>query len=99
MSALRKEEYLGTRKLIRETKGGEPYEYYLLGKEFLVASSGICRGRPTVKYHRLDARHVIGSLEMGDSPESVAETYGIPVEAVREVVEFASILDYQASYA
>ena len=85
-------------KLVRETFNGEPYEYYPLGK-YIVAARGVCGGRPTIKYHRLDARHIIGFLERGDTPEQIARNYRIPVAAVRESIDLASLYDYEESYA
>jgi uncharacterized protein (DUF433 family) len=85
-------------KLVRETLHGEPYEYYPLGK-YIVAAPGVCGGRPTIKYHRLDAMHIIGFLERGDSPKLIARNYRIPVAAVREAVELALLYDYEESYA
>jgi uncharacterized protein (DUF433 family) len=84
--------------LVRETLHGEPYEYYPLGK-YIVAAPGVCGGRPTIKYHRLDAMHIIGFLERGDSPEQIARNYRIPVAAVREAVTLASLYDYEKSYS
>ena len=85
-------------KLVREILHGEPYDYYPLGK-YIVAAPGVCGGRPTIKYHRLDARHVIGFLERGDTPQQIARNYRIPMAAVREAVELASLCDYEESYA
>jgi uncharacterized protein (DUF433 family) len=85
-------------KLVREILHGEPYEYYPLGK-YIVAAPGVCGGRPTIKYHRLDARHIIGFLERGDSPALIARNYRIPVAAVREAIDLASLYDYEESYA
>jgi len=84
--------------LVRETLHGEPYEYYPLGK-YIVAAPGVCGGRPTIKYHRLDAMHIIGFLERGDSPELIARNYHIPVAAVHETVKLASVYDYEESYS
>lgn len=86
------------RELVREVYSGEVYEYYALGK-YIVAAPGICGGRPTIKYHRLDARHILGFLRRGDSPERIARNYQIPLEAVHEVVELASVYDYEKSCA
>jgi len=85
-------------KLVRETLHGEPYEYYPLGK-YIVAAPGVCGGRPTIKYHRLDAMHIIGFLEHGDSSKLIARNYRIPVAAVREAGELALLYDYEESYA
>jgi uncharacterized protein (DUF433 family) len=84
--------------LVREILHGEPYEYYPLGK-YIVAAPGVCGGRPTIKYHRLDAMHIIGFLERGDSPTLIARNYRIPIAAVREAVKLASLYDYEESYA
>lgn len=84
--------------LVRKTLHGEPYEYYPLGK-YIVAALGVCGGRPTIKYHRLDAMHIIGFLERGDSPELIARNYRIPVAAVHEAVKLASVYDYEKSYS
>jgi len=85
-------------KLQREIYNGEPYEYYPLGK-YIVAAPGVCGGRPTIKYHRLDAMHIIGFLERGDTRKQIALNYRIPVAAVREAVKLASLYDYEESYS
>jgi uncharacterized protein (DUF433 family) len=85
-------------ELVREIRHGEPYEYYPLGK-CIVAAPGVCGGRPTIKYHRLDAMHIIGFSERGDSPKQIARNYRIPLAAVREAVELASVYDYEESYS
>jgi uncharacterized protein (DUF433 family) len=83
--------------LVRETLHGEPYEYYPLGK-YIVAAPGVCGGRPTIKYHRLDALHIIGFLKRGDTPKQIARNYRIPLAAVLEAVELAAIYDYERCY-
>ena len=85
-------------ELVREYYGGEVYEYYPLG-EHLVAAPGVCGGRPTIKYTRIDARHVIGSLRAGDSPKQISQYYKIPVAAVEEAAALESHYDYEKSYA
>jgi uncharacterized protein (DUF433 family) len=84
--------------LVRENFGGEAYEYFPLGK-YIVAARGVCGGRPTIKYHRLDALHIIGFLKRGDTPKQVARNYRIPLAAVLEAVELQSLYDYEESYA
>lgn len=84
--------------LVREELYGSPYEYYALGK-YVVAARGVCGGRPTIKHHRLDARHIIGCLKAGDTPQQIARNYKIPVAAVNEAIELASVYDYEKSYA
>lgn len=85
-------------ELVREIYGGLVYEYYPLG-EHIVAAPGVCGGRPTIKYHRLDARWVIGYLRVGETPEELASAFNIPVEAVHEAVKLAQVYDYEKSYA
>lgn len=85
-------------QLVRETLHGDPYEYYPLGK-YIVAARGVCGGRPTIKYRRLDARHIIGFLKRGDTPNQIARNYRIPVAAVEEAARLASQYDYEKCYA
>jgi uncharacterized protein (DUF433 family) len=80
-----------------EEINGEQYEYLPLGK-YVVAARGVCGGRPTIKYRRLDARHVLALIKNGGNPGQVASEYGIPVAAVEEVISLATQYDYEASY-
>ena len=86
-----------TAELVREMYGGEVYEYIPLGK-YIVAAPDVCGGRPTIKYHRLDARHVLGDVRNGETPEQIAADYDIPVAAVYEVIALASQYDYERNY-
>ena len=83
--------------LIREVQGGQTYEYIPLG-QYVVAAPGVCGGRPAIKYHRLDARHVIGYLRSGQSREWIAENFDIPLAAVDEAVSLVDVYDYERSY-
>ena len=47
------------KKLMIETIGGEPYQYYPLGK-YVVCAIGVCGERPTFKYTRIKTT---GALE------------------------------------
>ena len=85
-------------ELVSEVYAGNPYDYYPMG-EYVVAARGVCGGRPTLKYTRMDARWVMMYLENGRSPEELAATHGVLVEAIREVVALSSIYDYEKSYA
>lgn len=85
-------------ELVREDYGGDPYEYYPLG-QYVVASPGVCGGRPSIKYTRIDARHVIGSLRSGDTPSEISHHYKIPVAAVDEAIALSERYDYEESYA
>jgi uncharacterized protein (DUF433 family) len=56
-------------KLITETIGGELYQYYPLG-EHVVRAVGVCGGRPTFKYTRIE---ITGTLERQAARESLDE--------------------------
>jgi uncharacterized protein (DUF433 family) len=77
------------RKLVSEIYGGEPYEYYPLG-EHIVAAPGVCGGRPTFKYTRIDVEHALARLLMGWTAEQVAESYRLPVAAMHEAINLAA---------
>lgn len=85
-------------ELVREHHGGEVYEYYPLG-QYVVAAPGVCGGRPSIKYTRIDARHVIGSLRSGDTPSEISRDYEIPIAAVDEAIALSERYDYEESYA
>jgi len=77
------------RKLVSEIYGGEPYEYYPLG-EHIVAAPGVCGGEPTFKYTRINVEHALRRLLMGWTVEQVAESYHLPVAAMREAITLAA---------
>lgn len=77
--------------LVRETFGGEPYEYYPLG-EHVVAAPGICGGRPTFKYTRLEVSVILSLIASGETVEQAVQAYalsGLTAEAVREAIQLA----------
>ena len=78
-----------SRKLLRETVGGEPYEYYPVGR-YVVIAPGVCGGRPTFKHTRIDVRHALRLLAGGRPIDQVARGYQIPVAAVREALGLAA---------
>jgi len=51
-------------ELVRERYSGEIYEYYPLGQH-IVAAPGVCGGRPTFKYTRLEATMILARLSRG----------------------------------
>lgn len=78
--------------LERELYGDEIYEYYPLGK-YIVAAPGICGGRPTFKYTRLEVRMILALLSEGDTIEKIVANYTaskLTSEAVREAIWLAS---------
>lgn len=93
----RKKQNAATLELVKEVYGGDPYEYLPLG-EYVVAARGVCGGRPTLKYTRMDARWVMMYLQEGDTPEELAQRHKVPVAAIHEVVELSSTYDYERAY-
>jgi uncharacterized protein (DUF433 family) len=83
-----------TSELVREMYGGELYEYYPLGK-YIVRAPGVCGGRPTFKYTRLEPGMILALLAQGDTVEDVLANYNrskISAEAIYEAIYLA----YQA---
>ena len=78
-----------SKKLVRETVGGEPYEYYPVGRHIVIAP-GVCGGRPTFKYTRIDVRHALRLVAGGRPIEQVALGYQIPLAAVQEALSMAA---------
>lgn len=85
-------------KLVSEQYAGEIYRYLPLG-DYVVAAPGVCGGRPTLKYTRMDARHIINYLKLGRSIEELARTHRVPVEAIREVIDLQGEYNYERAYA
>ena len=85
------------RELVCEFVGGEPYEYYPLG-QYIVRAPGVCGGRPTFKYTRIDMHRALGLLSGGWTVERVAEAYRLPAAAVQEALLLAAeALNQQAA--
>ena len=79
------------KKLVRETFGGVPYDYYPIGK-YIVAAPGICGGRPTFKHTRLEVAVVLDLLADGWTIERVVGEYAhsrLTPQAVAEALRLA----------
>jgi len=78
--------------LVCEEYGGHPYEYYPLGK-YIVAAPGVCGGRPTFKYTRIDVRHILREITLGEDPDVLVNAFGgrLSREAVDEAMRLASL--------
>ncbi|MCI0618566.1 DUF433 domain-containing protein [bacterium] len=79
------------KKLVREMYGDEVYEYYPLGK-YVVAAPGVCGGRPTFKYTRLEVRVILALLATGETIDQVVQAYSeskLSSEAVKEAIQVA----------
>jgi uncharacterized protein (DUF433 family) len=79
------------KKLVREMYGGEVYEYYPLGK-YIVAAPGVCGGRPTFKYTRLEVSMILAWLAAGKSVEQIVQDYAasrLTPSAIKEAIRIA----------
>jgi len=83
----------GVKKLVREVVKGESYTYYPLGN-YIVAAPGVCGGRPTFKYTRIEVEVVLGLLASGESIEQLVNNLRgrVPREAVEETLKLAASL-------
>lgn len=78
-----------TKELVKELHGGEMYEYHPLG-DYIVAAPGVCGGRPTFKYTRIEAAGALNLIAAGYSIEEVAQRFEVPHEAVEEAIRLAA---------
>ena len=78
-------------ELIQENVNGELYEFAPLGR-YIVRAVGVCGGRPTFKYTRIEVSGALDRLAAGESLESIVSGYGgkVPREAVQEAVDIAT---------
>jgi len=78
--------------LVHEERGGDIYTYYPLG-QYVVAAPGVCGGRPTFKYTRLEVATVLGLLAMGKPIDEIAREFDaseLKADAIREAAHLAS---------
>jgi uncharacterized protein (DUF433 family) len=79
------------RKVVRETVGGEVYEFVPLGK-FVVSAPAVCHGRPTFKYTRIEVARVLERLGASNSLEELLAGYQgrLSRAAIREATKLAA---------
>jgi uncharacterized protein (DUF433 family) len=79
------------KELITEVVGGEPYEYYPLGKH-IVRAAGVCGGRPTFKYTRIEIARTLNRLAAGESIDELVTAYRgrVSKEAILEAIELVT---------
>jgi uncharacterized protein (DUF433 family) len=79
------------KRLVREIVGGEPYDYYPLGK-YVVRAVGVCGGRPTFKYTRIEITGTLERLAAGENVEDIVEGYRgrVPRAAIMEAVRLVT---------
>lgn len=61
-------------ELMTEMVGGEPYRYYPLGT-YVVRAVGVCGGRPTFKYTRIEITGTLERFAAGESLEDIVAGY------------------------
>jgi uncharacterized protein (DUF433 family) len=79
------------KSLVCETYGDVPYEYYPIG-QYIVAAPGVCGGRPTFKYTRLEVAVVLDLLAAGWTTEHIRREYAqskLTPEAITEAIRLA----------
>ena len=80
-----------TPQLVREKCGDTLYEYHPIG-QYIVAAPGVCGGRPTFKYTRLEAATILDLLAAGWTVERLVREYAqshLTAEAIVEAVRLA----------
>ncbi len=77
--------------LITEMIGNEPYRYYPLGTH-VARAPGVCGGRPTFKYTRIEITGTLDRLAAGETIEQIVQGYRGKVsrEAVIEAIHLIS---------
>jgi uncharacterized protein (DUF433 family) len=80
--------------LERELYRGELYEYYPLGQH-VVAAPGVCGGRPTFKYTRIEVGVIFGWLANGCTIDGIVQDFNRP-HLTREAIGEALALANQA---
>ena len=70
---------------------GEPYEYVQLA-DHIVRAPGVCGGRPTFKYTRIEVSGALERLAAGESLDSIVEGYRgrVSREAIVEAIQLAA---------
>lgn len=88
------------KRWVVENVGDEPYEYYPLGK-YVVCAKGVCGGRPTFKYTRIEVSFVLSRLKAGDTIDDLVAGYRgrVPREAMEEAIDIATRLVRQQAAA
>lgn len=76
---------------VTEMVGGEPYSYFPLG-EHVVRAPGVCGGRPTFKYTRIEITGALERLAAGERVEKIVQGYQgrVSPEAMAEAVRIVT---------
>ncbi|MCX6360973.1 MAG: DUF433 domain-containing protein [Armatimonadetes bacterium] len=70
--------------------GSDQYVYVPLGRH-VVRAQGVCGGRPTFKYTRVEVAGTLERLASGEPLDAILAGYGgrVPREAIREAIDLA----------
>ncbi len=87
------------RKKVKKIVGGKVYECIPLGK-YVVNAPGVCRGRPTFKYTRIEVTRILKEVASGIprikllakyegriSQDAISEAFGLAAKALVEEVK------------
>lgn len=78
-------------KLVTEIVGGESYEYLPLGA-YVVRAVGVCGGRPTFKYTRIEIAGTLERLAAGEELDQLVQGYRgrVPRAAILEAIHLVT---------
>jgi uncharacterized protein (DUF433 family) len=78
-------------KVVTEIIQGETYQYYPLGKH-VVRAVGVCGGRPTFKYTRIEIAGTLDRLAAGESLDEIVAGYRgrVSREAIIEAIQIVT---------
>lgn len=78
-------------KVITEIINGETYQHSLLGKH-VVRAVGVCGGRPTLKYTRIEIAGALDRLAAGESLDEIVAGYRgrVSREAIIEAIQIVT---------
>jgi uncharacterized protein (DUF433 family) len=79
-------------KVMTELMNGESYQYYPLGKH-VVRAVGVCGGRPTFKYTRIEIAGALDRLAAGESLDEIVAGYRgrVSREAIIEAIQIVTV--------
>jgi uncharacterized protein (DUF433 family) len=80
-------------QVITEIVNGENYQYYPLGKH-IVRAVGVCGGRPTFKYTRIEITGTLDRLAAGETIDEIVAGYRGRV-AKESIIEAIALITYQ----
>ena len=71
---MNRQEQVETTRMVTEVVEGETYSYLPLGN-YIVRAPGVCGGRPTFKYTRIEIAGTLDRLAAGESIDQLVQGY------------------------